>query len=61
MSKIIWKTAYKYLERVNEEPPSKKLEDIFLAENIETAKDKKAAIWLHTVVVYELWCLYTIF
>jgi len=59
LSKEIWNTAYKTFRLTNSHTTPSTLNDIFTAVNINNSKEKKAAIWLHITVIYEIWCWYT--
>jgi len=61
VSKEIWKQAYGLLKTNQTETPPISMDEIFTATNIINHDSKQATLWLHTNIIYEIWCTYTSF
>ena len=58
IGKEIWLAAYKFIRLEGIQPPSK-IEEVFTPTTNIERRDMEAIIWMNTIVIYELWCIYT--
>jgi len=59
VSRKIWELAYNMFDPSQGVVPPTTMEEVFTASNAKTTKSHKSFIWLHIIVIYEIWVWFT--